>query len=381
MKTIYKFLYTAIFGILLLGSCKKDKTKEIVYLTGTEVNSLSLLSAEEGTVSSVGVSITSSDLTSTDITASLKTDPSLITNYNRLHGKNYLPVPEGDYELSGSSVTIKPGTNISDAISFSVKSTKNFKAGSAYMMPITITSITGDRKVLESSRTIYYVVKPVMIQAVASLTGNYFKPSFKDANAAAYTSLSTVTMEARVFVNKFQASSPFISSVMGIEEHFLLRFGDVTIKPNQIQRSGGIALTAPQEFATGTWYHIAVVHDVSTTKIYVNGVLAGSTSDSNNINILQSLGAGAYGTGFLIGSSANGRYLDGMISECRLWSKALSQTEILDGMCGVDPASTGLIAYWKFNEGSGNVAKDVTGHGHDATASRNVTWVADVRCK
>lgn len=381
MKTIYKLLYASVFGILLLGSCKKEKFKDVIYLTGTEVSPLSMLSAEDGTISSVGVSITSSDLASTDITASLQTDPGLIATYNRLNGKNYLPVPEGDYDLSGSSVTIKAGTNVSDAISFRVKSTKGFKPGSAYMMPITITSANSDRKVLEASRTIYYVVKPVIVQAVASLRNIYFKPSFTDANAAAYTNLSAVTMEGKVFVNKFAASSPFISSFMGIEEHFLLRFGDVTIRPNQIQRAGGIALTAPQEFATGTWYHVAVVHDVSTTKLYVNGVLAATTSDSNNINLLQSLGAGAYGTGFLIGSSANGRYLDGMVSECRLWSKALSPTEIMDGMCGVDPASNGLIAYWKFNEGSGNVAKDVTGHGHDATASGNVTWVPDVRCK
>ncbi|MCX7826557.1 MAG: LamG domain-containing protein, partial [Verrucomicrobiae bacterium] len=38
----------------------------------------------------------------------------------------------------------------------------------------------------------------------------------------------------------------------------------------------------------------------------------------------------------------------------------------------------GLVAHWNFDEGSGDVAKDVTGHGHDA-ALKNVEWVPSPR--
>ena len=41
----------------------------------------------------------------------------------------------------------------------------------------------------------------------------------------------------------------------------------------------------------------------------------------------------------------------------------------------VDPASEGLVAYWKFNEGAGNVITDQTGHGNDITGSGDPTWV------
>ena len=44
-------------------------------------------------------------------------------------------------------------------------------------------------------------------------------------------------------------------------------------------------------------------------------------------------------------------------------------------LCGVDPQSEGLVAYWKFNEGAGNVITDQTGHGNDITGSGDPTWV------
>ena len=41
--------------------------------------------------------------------------------------------------------------------------------------------------------------------------------------------------------------------------------------------------------------------------------------------------------------------------------------DIEDGnhMYTVDPSSDGLVAYWKFNDGNGNVVKDHTSNGND----------------
>lgn len=38
--------------------------------------------------------------------------------------------------------------------------------------------------------------------------------------------------------------------------------------------------------------------------------------------------------------------------------------------------SAGLVAYWPFDEGSGMVARDASGNGHDATITGGVTWTA-----
>ena len=40
--------------------------------------------------------------------------------------------------------------------------------------------------------------------------------------------------------------------------------------------------------------------------------------------------------------------------------------------------TAGLVAHWTFDEGSGDIAKDVTGHGHDATL-KHVEWVPSPR--
>lgn len=42
---------------------------------------------------------------------------------------------------------------------------------------------------------------------------------------------------------------------------------------------------------------------------------------------------------------------------------------------GVDPSSPGLVAYWRFDEGSGYRVKDSTGHGHDLTILQEPQWV------
>ena len=85
--------------------------------------------------------------------------------------------------------------------------------------------------------------------------------------------------------------------------------------------------------------------------------------------------------GFQIGASyGGGRYLYGYVAEVRVWTRALSQSEIANNMNYVDPSSDGLLAYWRMNRweanGSGNRVPDETGHGYDAIgASSNPTMM------
>ena len=84
-----------------------------------------------------------------------------------------------------------------------------------------------------------------------------------------------------------------------------------------------------------------------------------------------------------------GRFLSemqiGYLAECRVWSRALSQTEIANNMNYVDPASEGLVAYWRMNEwepntnGSGNIVPDLTGHGYDAVGGSDNPTMMDTR--
>jgi Concanavalin A-like lectin/glucanases superfamily/Secretion system C-terminal sorting domain len=94
------------------------------------------------------------------------------------------------------------------------------------------------------------------------------------------------------------------------------------------------------------WQHIALVKDASSIKVYVDGNLIGSSPDNNSIPYdgTEFLRLGNWGDG--------GRNWNGEMDETRIWSKALSQSEIQTQKdCEITGTETGLISYYKFNQG------------------------------
>ncbi len=378
-----KYLFTVL--ILVAGfftGCRKGAHYHpALYFTGTE-QSPTVKFVIDGPAS-LGVSVTSSIKVSKDITVNIKIKPELVDVYNDLKGTAYEFLPQGSYDLSATSVVIRNGVNISDPSMFSVTSLVDFVEGVTYCVPITITDVIGDIPVLESSRTVYLIIKRAIItQAMSLASSQYFTvPSFQSTTAL--SSIPKLTLECRVYANAFQTANPFISSIIGIEENFLLRFGDVSVANNQLQLAGGLIntkkfpVTSKTFFSTGKWYHVAVVYNGSTMSLYVNGVLDNYTdAETGGLNLTDS-----YSGGFHIGFSAGGRYLNGYVSEARVWTRALSQVELEENLCYVDPASDGLLAYWRFNgTATGNNVPDLTGHGHTAVGAKNVVWINGVRC-
>ena len=82
---------------------------------------------------------------------------------------------------------------------------------------------------------------------------------------------------------------------------------------------------------------------------------------------------------FHIGTAYNNtRNLCGYLAECRIWNRVLSAEELAEQRIRpyyVDPKSDGLVAYWKFNEGSGSTIIDRTGNGNNAIAKNPIKWV------
>lgn len=194
---------------------------------------------------------------------------------------------------------------------------------------------------------------------------------------------SALSMEGWIKPSSFKSASPYISSLWGTEvsdsNSAFLRLGDANIANNKLQFVVSInnvqqKLTANTALNANTWYHVAATYDGSSMKLYINGVLDASKSQTGSVN-----SNGAFNVGYLYNTSRN---FNGKIDEVRVWKRALSQTEISQNMCNVTLPATSLAAYWKFNEGSGSSVQDSSGNGITLTLTGvdASNWGTDIPC-
>lgn len=127
--------------------------------------------------------------------------------------------------------------------------------------------------------------------------------------------------------------------------------------------------TSSNVIAVGNWSHIAVVRQGTSVKIYVNGVdkteTAGSHIDPAYLGYRNAS----------IGTSYAPEVFDGIISEVLIWNDARSQSQIKADMYGNFTGSeSGLVGYWKLNEGSGTIAYDTTANNNRGTLYGDSVW-------
>ena len=100
----------------------------------------------------------------------------------------------------------------------------------------------------------------------------------------------------------------------------------------------------------GVWHHVAATFDGAILKIYLDGALVGSKSTNFDTMPLEfSIGyRGAYNPS---------EYFNGDIEEVRVWNVARTQAQINDFKNNrLILPQTGLISYYKFNQGIPNGA-------------------------
>lgn len=125
--------------------------------------------------------------------------------------------------------------------------------------------------------------------------------------------------------------------------------------------------------AANTWAHLAVVRDNAddTVKMYVNGALISTSTGTTDP------GGGSDGNIF-IGTatySLSNPYFDGEIAHVRVWNVARTGLDIASTYLNVvDSDMSGLVGYWKLNEGSGSTVNDFSTNSHSGTLQNSPTW-------
>lgn len=396
----FKYIYIlVVLAAFLFQSCEDGyETYDGIYITGTLDNNpvVSLKVSDQFPIPQ-DLIIGSTNVVAEDVTVEMKVDGTKIEEYNSKFGTNFELLPIENVTLTHPTVVIKKGDfTTTTPVKVYITGLENTVEGKKYMIPVTITK-TSNTKVIEASRTVYIALDQVIVTSALDLGSGRLAVEFWNGTEEALAKYNTkaleaVTFEMRVYMNGFNND---FNTLMGLEENILIRTSSYNNQGGILDCTGGNMgnIISPRPFPTGVWTHVAMTYNKATMNVslYINGERIASREVTRKDRELINLCAAYEGGGwddqkskFYIGYSAGGRSLNGKVSEARVWAKALTQPEIANNMCYVDPTTEGLVAYWRFNENDPSVTEfeDLTGHGFNAklvnTGKSN--WIQKVRC-
>ncbi len=135
--------------------------------------------------------------------------------------------------------------------------------------------------------------------------------------------------------------------------------------------SGGHDFSGVGTVDDGTWHHLAFVRDGTGAYIYIDGEL--DASDTATAVSLNNTDRMTFGIRTDL-ASPGGQAYSGIMDEVRIWNTARTQQQIQDNINrALNGDETGLVGYWKFDEGTGTTAGDSTSNNNDGTIS-GATW-------
>lgn len=396
MKTNNKFTLCVsaaalLFAVANFAACKEvESVGDGILMTGTSANPL-ITFAIDDLPSSYDVSVSSTGVVSSDVPVHLSVDPSLVENYNAQMNTNYFPIPEGAYTISGEEVVIRSGSAVSTSVKVSVVDDSDFVPGRVYIIPITIDD--ADMPIIAASRTMYLKVSRTLHFSAPDVGKGAMSYQFLFPDPI--TSLPVFTFEVKIYADRFRDTGAggtirvcsFGGDERSVEggaiddggfkcDQVLLRFNEGTNEPNQlsINSKSGNQLSSVTRFDANRWYNIAVVCDGNIFSLYIDGELDASMAASPYDYTLYGVQIGMPSAGY-----QSSQLFYGRLGEMRLWTRPLSPTELKASLCGVDPDTNGLVAYWPMNEGEGNTFHDLSPNHRDIAYAANVSldWKND----
>lgn len=160
--------------------------------------------------------------------------------------------------------------------------------------------------------------------------------------------------------------------------YLLFAFLTDAVNPSKSLTSGAWGYS---NFQSDNWYHVAWVFDGTATdnseklKLYINGQFVQLNINGtpqvipDSLNILST-------ESIKIGADGLGEYYDGTIDNVSIWNVSRSESAIkADYLNELNGDETGLVAYWKMNEGSGGTISDSTSNLNNGTFANTPSWV------
>lgn len=183
---------------------------------------------------------------------------------------------------------------------------------------------------------------------------------FNTAINSAIDPINTFTVETWVYNTAFDNGlGNNVGMIIGnyntsvVDMQFMLRREGTNYQfwVNDSNSTNYKAVTAVNVAVLNQWQHVAGVWNGSDLKIYINGSLVATTTGVIGASFKSQLtNPVQLGTNF-----SNEKFI-GNIDEVRLWTRVLSAAEIMNNMnCELGNTQTGLLAYYKFNQGVANV--------------------------
>ena len=112
------------------------------------------------------------------------------------------------------------------------------------------------------------------------------------------------------------------------------------------------------------WHHYAMTVDSNDFIFYIDGVEVDKTTNNQTGNYITSIDYVYFGRHRYNGKDHG--YFNGAIDDVRAYDRALTEEEIRDTMhIRLNGDEPGLVAYWDFDEGEGQVAYDSTINAND----------------
>ena len=120
------------------------------------------------------------------------------------------------------------------------------------------------------------------------------------------------------------------------------------------------------------WHHIAVVQSNLHLKIFVDGVEAANTPNSNYTGVTSA----PLRIGEFLGHPGASLGLRGALDEMRIWNEARTEEEIVSNMHSEMTGNEhNLVAYWRFDQKNGNFVLNESKNAHHAKIHGNSTLV------